>query len=243
MKADRLPDDGAAMTPFHAFADAEALAEALSDRVAIALSEAVDNRGDATLAVSGGSTPKLFFQTLSQRSLPWDRVTVTLVDERFVPPADDRSNHRLVATHLLQHAAARARFLPLYASGVAPAEAARRAADGIRALSGPLDVAVLGMGLDGHTASWFPGSPQLAACTDAATPETVLATDAPGAAETRLTLTLPVVAAAALCVLHIEGNDKKRVYEAAARPGPVTELPVRVLLRKSGPPLQVYWAP
>ncbi len=225
------------------FVSGPALAETLSDRVAEALRSATETYGEALLAVSGGSTPKLFFQALSQRKLPWDRVTVTLVDERFVPPAHERSNHRLLATHLLQNEAALARFMPLYGDDGSPADAALRAAERMRQLGRPLDVAVLGMGLDGHTASWFPESPQLATCVDPSTQETVVAAEAPGAGEPRLTLTLPVIAAAAMCILHIEGTDKKHVYNTALEPGPVERLPVRAVLRKAGTPLQVYWAP
>lgn len=243
MKANRLTKDPATAPALHAYSDAHALANALADRIAEAMGKVLDTSHAATLAVSGGSTPKLLFQTLSRRTLPWDRITVTLIDERFVPPADARSNHRLVATHLLQNEAAHARFLPLFAADLSPTEAARRASEEIRKLPGHLDVAVLGMGLDGHTASWFPGSPQLSACVDPDTPETVVAVNAPAAVETRLTLTLPVVAAAPLCLLHIEGNDKKRVYDEAMTPGPVADLPVRALLNKAGSPLQVYWAP
>ena len=219
------------------------LAESLAARVAEALSLAIECDGSATLAVSGGSTPQRFFQVLSQQEIAWEHVTVTLVDERFVPPSSDRSNHRLVTTHLLQNAAAFADFVPLYSAGRSPEEAAGDAAERLSSVKMPLDVVVLGMGLDGHTASWFPDSPQLAAGTDPNGTETVLSADAPGAGETRLTLTLPVVARAALCVLHLEGNDKKRVYEEAMRPGPVDELPMRAILRKTENPLQVYRAP
>ena len=225
------------------FANGEELAEALATRVAESLDAAVERDGTATLAVSGGSTPRRFFQVLSQKDIAWKQVTVTLVDERFVPPSSDRSNHRLVATHLLQNAAAFAEFVPLYAVDRTPEDAARDAAGRLATVKMPLDVAVLGMGLDGHTASWFPQSPQLTAVTDPNGTQTVLSAEAPGAGETRLTLTLPVVAQAALCVLHLEGNDKKRVYEEAMRPGPVEELPVRAILRKTENPLQVTWAP
>ncbi len=227
----------------NAFASGDLLAEALARRVAGTLEAAIERDGAAALAVSGGSTPRAFFLALSQQMLAWDKVTVTLVDERFVPSSHERSNHRLVATLLLQNEAAFAQFVPLYADHVDAPEAARRAAAHLAAMKRPLDVAVLGMGLDGHTASWFPASDQLAAVTDPETAETVLAIEAPGAGEPRLTLTLPVIARSDLCVLHIEGNDKKSVFEEALRPGTVDQLPVRALLRKTGNPLQVYWAP
>lgn len=225
------------------FKTGDDLAVALAGRVAEALAAAVEKDGTASLAVSGGSTPRAFFLALSRQKIAWNKVTVTLVDERFVPSSHERSNHRLVATLLLQNEAAFAEFVPLFADGVGAPEAAGQAADALAAIKQPLDAIILGMGTDGHTASWFPESDKLDTVTDPATPATVLAIDAPGAGETRLTLTLPVVAKAKLCILHIEGNGKRDVLDRALQPGPVSALPIRAALRKTGSPLQIYWAP
>ena len=226
-----------------AFQSGDVLAQALAEQVAGVLATATDRDGAATLAVSGGSTPGAFFTALSRHRLAWEKVTVTLEDERFVPPTHLRSNHRLVATHLLRHEAACAAFLPLFADDHTPEDAARLAAGRLDRVKQPLDVVVLGMGTDGHTASWFPGSPELAALTDPIAARSVMAATAPGAEEPRLSLTLPVIANAGLCVLHIEGNDKKRVLEEALQPGPVDQLPVRAILTTTAKPLQIYWAP
>ena len=99
---------------FNTFANGAELAEALATRVASALAEAVAARGEASIAVSGGSTPKAFFKALSAKDIDWKKVVITLVDERFVPPESDRSNHALVSAALLQDNAAAAKFLPLY---------------------------------------------------------------------------------------------------------------------------------
>ena len=90
---------------------AQRLAEALATRVAEALAEAVAVRGEAAIAVSGGSTPKAFFKALSVKDIAWPKVVITLVDERFVSPDNDRSNHALVSAMLLQDKAAAAKFL------------------------------------------------------------------------------------------------------------------------------------
>ena len=84
----------------HEFNDGAALAEGLADHVSVALGDAIAARGKATIAVSGGSTPKAFFKALSTRDIDWAKVTVTLVDERFVPADNPRSNHQLVADNL-----------------------------------------------------------------------------------------------------------------------------------------------
>src|SRR5690606_13380303 len=96
----------------------------------------------------------LFFDALSGREIEWEKVAVTLADERFVPPDDPRSNQRLVEEKLLRAAAARARFVPLYSPAGSIEEAATAAAGALAALNLPLDIAVLGMGADGHTASF-----------------------------------------------------------------------------------------
>jgi len=101
----------AATRNWHEFASSETLALALSGAVAKVLSDAIAANGKATLAVSGGTTPGLFFRTLSREKLDWAKVTVTLIDERFVPADSPRSNAGLVASNLLQNEAAAANFV------------------------------------------------------------------------------------------------------------------------------------
>ncbi|TAM05276.1 MAG: 6-phosphogluconolactonase, partial [Rhodanobacter sp.] len=96
----------------HSFTDGRAQAQALAERIAECLRNALSQRGHALLAVSGGSTPKDFFDRLSRVKLDWSKVQVTLVDERWVADSDERSNARLVKSRLLQHAAGSARFIP-----------------------------------------------------------------------------------------------------------------------------------
>jgi 6-phosphogluconolactonase len=207
----------------------EALAASLARDVADELSRAIEAKGRATLAVSGGTTPKLFFEKLSMIDIPWSRVSVTLVDERQVPESSERSNARLVRAHLLQNKAAAARFVPLVGNPDA---------ENIPAF----DVAVLGMGNDGHTASFFPGGDTLAEAIDAETRKRLIAITAPGAGEPRLTFTLPVLAQAGRLALHIEGAEKKQVLKQALAEGPQEDMPVRAVLR--GPaPVTLYWCP
>lgn len=231
------------MENFHPFETRPALAQALARDVAAALTAAIETRGAASLAVSGGSTPKLFFEALSAEALFWDKVTVTLVDERFVPPDSERSNHRLVATHLLKNVAVAARFVPLYHDGVAAAEAATLASREAHGIDEPFDVAILGLGTDGHTASFFPGGNNLEEALDAASTRGVVTMEAPEAGETRLTFTFSALRDARLLVLHIEGEEKKAVLEKAKGPGAEAEMPIRCFLRRSLSPLHIYWAP
>ena len=227
----------------HEFKDGATLAEGLADRVAGALADAVAARGKATLAVSGGSTPKAFFKALSGRDLDWPKVTITLVDERFVPADNPRSNHLLVAENLLQGKAKAAGFLPLYRPAGSAEEAARIVSADAAGLGHPFDVAILGMGTDGHTASFFPGGSRLAEAISAETPRGVITMEAEGAGEPRLTFTFASLQDARLLVLHIEGQGKKDVLAAAEGDGPETDMPIRAILRRAATPVDIYWAP
>jgi 6-phosphogluconolactonase len=212
------------------FATKQELATGLASDVAACLSNAVTDRGSAQLAVSGGSTPKLFFHQLARSKIDWSRVTITLVDERCVPVTDERSNAKLVRDHLLQSKAAAARFVQLY-GGHGGAEKL-----------GPFDVVVLGMGNDGHTASFFPGGDNLAEAIDVVTTKRLVTMKAPGASEKRLTFTLPILLDSSFVALHIEGEEKRKVLETAEKAGPVTEMPIRAFL-KAREPIILYWCP
>src|SRR5690606_11976281 len=131
------------MAEWRSFMSPEALAEALAGSVAAKLAKAIAGRGKAFIAVSGGTTPKRFFEALSRRELEWDKVTVTLVDERFVPETSPRSNAGLVRETLLVGNAAAARFEPLYRPATSIEEAARQASTDLASMPWPLDVAIL----------------------------------------------------------------------------------------------------
>ena len=227
----------------HVFDSGAALAEGLAAAVASALSAAVAARGQACIAVSGGSTPKAFFKTLSGKAIDWSKVTVTLVDERFVEPDSDRSNEKLVRENLLVDAAAAAKLEPLYYPASTAEEAAAAAAKQTAGIGCPFDVVILGMGGDGHTASFFPGGSRLAEALDPATPRGVMTMEAEGAGEPRLTFTFSSLQDARFLVLHLEGNGKKDVLAKAEAPGDEAEMPIRAMLRRASSPLQIYWAP
>ncbi len=158
-----------------------------------------------------------------QFDIPWNKISVTLVDERQVPETSPRSNARLVRENLLQDRAAQAEFKAISAET-------------------RIDVAILGMGADGHTASFFPGGDNLAMALDPGGKQRITTMSAPGAGEPRLTFTLPALLEASLLCLHIEGQDKRGVLDKALGAGPVEAMPVRAFLR-SPKPLTLYWCP
>lgn len=228
----------------HSFTDGRAQATALAERVAERLRRGLAERGHAALAVSGGSTPKDFFGCLSHEKLDWARVQVTLVDERWVAETDERSNARLVKSLLLQHAAAGAPFTPLYTGDATPEAGLATVTARIDALPLPFDAVVLGMGDDGHTASFFPGGNHLAEALDPDGHARVLPMRAPGAGEPRITLTLPTLLQTRALYLLVAG-EKKRDLLADARLGlgAARDYPVRAVLTQPRVPVAVYWCP
>ena len=224
----------------HRYANADALAEALATQVAARLRAAIAARGAALLAVSGGSTPARFFERLSHEALAWSKVRVTLVDERWVPESSERSNARLVKSLLLRHAAADANFVPLYVEAPTPEAAIAALRARIATLPTTFDVVVLGMGGDGHTASFFPGGDRLAEVLDLNGTARVLPMRAAGAGEPRITFTLPALLDSRALFVHIEGEAKRAVLDAAREPG--STLPMAAVLR-AAPQLDIYWCP
>jgi 6-phosphogluconolactonase len=224
------------------FADKATLATQLADAVAGHVNAAIAARGEAAIAVSGGSTPAKFVSALGKRKdVVWSKVVVTLVDERWVDELSERSNAGLVNQKMLQGPAASARFLPLYSGGAEPDEAGiARTAAGLETLPRPFAAVVLGMGNDGHTASFFPGGDALAQALSA--PGPVVAIRAPSAGEPRVTFTLPRLLETDALFLHIEGEEKAQVLDKALGDGPVEEMPVRAVLRADRS-MTVYWCP
>ncbi len=219
------------------------LADALASRVASALGEAIAARGSASIAVSGGSTPKLFFNALSAHGeLDWSKVTVTLVDERFVPADNPRSNHLLVSENLLKGPASTAKFVPLYQDAPDAEAAAVLASSATADFCAPFDVVILGMGNDGHTASFFPGGDHLKEAIDPSRPRGILTMEASGAGEKRLTFSYSALSDAGLLVLHIEGQEKAETLAKALSDGPVEDMPIRAILRQAPSLVEIYWA-
>lgn len=223
--------------------DADALAALIATEIAILLREAIDTRAAASLVVSGGTTPAPVFDRLARdTTIDWARVWVTLADERAVPRDDPASNERLVREHLLTGPASTARFVSQYRED-GDLDAVARALD---AMPRPLDVVLLGMGTDGHTASLFPDAPELE---DAMTTERpVMAMHPPSASQPRITLTRSRLLDSRVRLLHVTGVAKRDVLvdaiAAYARAGDAPSTPpvARVLCAAPGA-VGVRWSP
>jgi 6-phosphogluconolactonase len=228
-----------------------ALADALAHDIARRLADAIAQRGHALLCVSGGKSPIPLFQALSGMPLDWQRVTITLVDERCVPTEHPDSNAHLVRQHLLQGAAARASFVswvpPTHTRVQAGAWSQESEAYRVWALEveaqlrplWPADVVVLGMGLDGHTASLFSQAQGADLAMDLEAPMLCAPVRPPHAPHDRLTLTLPALTSARHVVLQISGAPKRQIYQLA-RQNPGTARPVSLVLHEPSQAVAVW---
>jgi 6-phosphogluconolactonase len=225
------------------FPDIESLTRALADQLAAALRTAIAARGLGSLVVSGGKSPIKLFEMLRIQKLDWSRVCIALADERWVDPSDPGSNEKLVRDVLLKDEAGAARFLGLKNGAPTPEMGAVSAWETFARVPRPFDVVVLGMGDDGHTASLFPGSPNLAGALNAAAAAGCVGMRAPVAPQPRLSLNLSALLGARRIVLFITGEEKWRTYVAAAADGPVQDMPVRAVLRQTRTPVEVMWSP
>lgn len=220
----------------------EALDQALAQWVADQLEAAIALRGAATLVVSGGRTPIGFFHRLREHALDWEKVRITLADERWVPPSDPDSNERLVREHLLSGKAARASLIPLKADVPNPIEGARLASEALSQLAAPFDVVILGMGEDGHTASIFPDSPQRAAALRDASGAACLATENTSKPPRwRITLTAPRILESRAIAVHVTGSAKWSLIGEALAGDDLERLPIRFALNQERVPCHVFW--
>lgn len=217
------------------YTDTDMMMISLAAALSRDLRAALGRRERAVFCVPGGTTPGPVFDLLAAVELDWSRVDIVLSDERWVSEDHPRSNAALVRRHLLQGPAAAARILPVWRPGLEPAQAAEALSADLAPLL-PLDVVLLGMGADMHTASLFPGAPELdLALADGA--PAAMAITAPGQPEARITLTAPVLRKAFALHLLITGAEKRAALEQAEGADPL-DAPVAALLDQA----IVHWA-
>jgi 6-phosphogluconolactonase len=210
--------------------------------VAELLRQGIAVRGVAGMAVSGGRSPIAFFHELARQDLPWDKVSITLVDERWVSADSADSNEHLVREHLLRDAAAIAKFISLKTVAASPQDALAERETAISSMPWPLDAIVLGMGEDGHTASLFPDAKNLGTALDVTRPNLLAAIDPPHADHRRISLTLRALLQARCLVLLIQNPRKRAVYEQARITADVTKLPIAGVLNQRDVSVEVFWS-
>ena len=229
------------------FETAAAMTAAAARLAAAAIRDGLDQRGRALLLLSGGSTPLPLYRALATSALDWARVTALLVDERWVGTDHAASNERAIREALAHDHAATARLIGLRADAATPKDGLAAVEARLSALEWPADLCTLGMGPDGHTASWFPNAEGLAVALDEEGPRVaaIRARRSPVTGEIvdRITLTAAPILSARRILLLTTGAEKRAVYKRARGSGPVEDLPVRALFAAPRDQFYAFWAP
>ena len=236
----------------------KALAQELALDIVQQLNKAIDSKGQAVIAFSGGSTPKPLFEALQSSDIDWTKVVVTLVDERWVPIGHELSNAGFLIDNLLSKLSAIPKFVPLFNISAAAMNAEMSLISVLSeychttksTLGRPreFDVVILGMGGDGHTASIFPDCDGIEAALDENSADHVCAIMAHKSKVTgdnleRITLSFAGLLQSKKLILLITGDEKLDVYRQALSQTDVNKTPISAVLQQQRVPVHVYWAP
>ena len=223
----------------HEFENATALNQQFATQIHQLLADAIAQRNHAFLVVSGGRTPQGLFQALSMMPLAWEKVTITLADDRFLPISENDSNERLVKASLLQNHAATAQFVSLYAAETSAEAAVPELLARVKNIP-TFDVVILGMGEDGHTASLFPCSPELQKGL-AADADDLLAVNPTTAPYQRISFSLRRLQNSRAIFLHLVGAAKLAVLHKAQSSDDISAMPIRAFIQLTEPELSVMY--
>ena len=223
--------------------DAAELADAVAGDIQFVIESAIDARGSAVIALAGGKTPLPAYEKLAKAKLDWKRVTIIPGDERIVPLGDALSNVTSLGKIFIPKGA---RVMPIVPKATDDYKAAGRSADALmQDLHWPLDLCLLGVGGDGHTASIFPGpdydealnGPKerraLGVMPDPLPPEAPVA---------RVTLSRQAIASARALMIAVTGDAKRKVIEDAIRQGAGSVYPIGRVLADVELPVDIHWA-
>ena len=222
---------------------ADEMADAVVDDVAFVIATALDERGEALVALPGGKSPAPIFERLAEAAIDWSEVTIIPTDDRLVPANSPLSNVAMIARHFEPKGA---RVLPLALDGKDDYRTAGKVADAqLSGLNWPLDLVWLGVGVDGHTASIFPG-PDLEDALDGPPARKVvgvmpnpLPIEAP---VPRITLSRAGIVSSRVLLLALSGAEKRAVVERALEDGPLSATPIGRVLAAAESPIYVHWS-
>lgn len=229
--------------PIETLPNLDAWADTIAARLTATLASALEDQDQALFAGAGGTTPSPIYHRMAQADLDWSRVTLTLVDERYVPETSADSNAAAMRRDLMTGAAARARFVPLYSPAVTVDRAASLAAQTLARVAPRFDAVLLGMGEDGHICSMFPQSPTLRTLLTPTLAPNILGVphgrDGLAPSIERLSVNLAYLVSARQVVLALKGSAKRTVFEREALGDPAIQ-PIAALLA-ANVALEVVW--
>ncbi len=231
---------------FRKFSSIAEMIEALSIETTQRLSNAIQKNGCASCVAAGGTTVPPLLEKLSNTDIAWDKVHITLSDERWVEPGSTNSNQYLIQTKLLQNKASKASLVPLWRDCDTPKEAAIISGKAVSHMPSPFEVTLLGMGADMHAASLFPNAPGIIDAMDT-TRENMVCKIGPvggaSGAETRLSLSLKAILNSKIIYIMIVGDEKLAALTKASALNDPIKSPVSAILHQTKCPVHVYWAP
>lgn len=216
------------------YSNLDSLGQGFADFTATVLQNMLTRTPRATLVVPGGKTPRHYLPALAQCQLPWDRITVTLSDERWVDVTDEQSNERLVKQHLMNRLPGNTRFVGLKTRHDNPSDAVEAIHQRLDRLPLPLSLTVLGLGEDGHIASLFPGMNL-----DLLSTYHCVAVAPPIAPSLRISLSLEMIAKSKNIVLVVTGKNKRRLLDQLNNQND-PRIPICRLLQWTQSPVTVF---
>lgn len=212
---------------------------AAAERMAELLAKRLDNQSQASIIVSGGTSPRDCMAALAETPLDWQRVQIALSDERWVPPDHEDSNEKLVRESLLVENASSAQLLAVFADGVSPEERCEILQNPLPVL--PFACSLIGIGTDGHFASLFPDAEQLALGLDVECGRLYIPVTTAASPHVRISMTLAGISRSDEIVLLFFGDEKLDVYKQAIASS--NGYPLSRLLRQKRAPVRLFWAP
>ena len=224
----------------HFFLEQKELIDTLSSKIIANLEEAILHKGSASLLVSGGSTPKPLFEKLSSFDIPWEKVKIALCDERWIDKNHKDSNEKLVRDSLLVNFAKKAQFVSMYQENINIEDAQELCSDIYKKELFPLDVLILGMGNDGHTASLFPNNIKLKESLETLN-KICICMKPDTAPYERMSLTKTAILSASNIYLHFEGVEKQNVYKKVLEGANSNDMPISAILNQDKKKIEVYY--
>lgn len=218
--------------------------QTLGTDLAQCLTDGIKQDGHAVLMVSGGSSPAPAYKYLSSLDLAWEKISVAMVDERWVDKTHEKSNEQFIKSTLLQDKAAKAPFITMKNDAETAEQGQADCQKEYAALKQTFDVIILGMGPDGHTASLFPhaeGLKHALETSDIVAPINAIKSDVTGDITERMTLTLQAIKQAKVIKLLISGEQKLAVYNETKAGDNIADMPLRAVLKQTQVPVEVYW--